>query len=221
MATRRQATFPARLSLESQTENGSEIDWDPQTPAKSHFTDFFSRLSISIPSPSSIPPRFTTTLQTCHATTARIPAFRALAARITRRKRAVVVFFATTAALILLGIVTKAAPTTLILRKPRTWEFNDPTDAVLSSVSTVGPLHSRRNPHDLVLEPQQELGVLVSFMVSVKANVLPSDIDPSKPLDPQLVVGFDTRADGAKEEVEALVEETWLNYPVVIFSQVS
>jgi len=40
-------------------------------------------------------------------------------------------------------------------------------------------------------------------------------------LDPQLVVGFDTRADGAKEEeVDSVVEETWSNYPVVIFSQV-
>ncbi len=57
-------------------------------------------------------------------------------------------------------------------------------------------------------------------MAAVKANILPSDIDPSKPLDPQLVLGFDTRAEGAEEEVEAVVEETWSNYPVVMFSQV-
>jgi len=218
--------LPARLSLDSQTENGSELDWDPQTPAKPHFnpfTDFFSRLSISAPSSSTflnIPRRFTTTLQTYHATTTRVPTFRAITARITRRRRAAIVFLATIGTLILLAIVTEAAPATLKFRKPRTWELNDPIDAVLAGVSTIGPLHERRNPHDLVLEPEQELGVLVSFMAAVKANVLPSDTDPSKPLDPQLVVGFDTRADGAKEEVDALVEETWSNYPVVIFSQV-
>lgn len=51
-------------------------------------------------------------------------------------------------------------------------------------------------------------------------HMLPSDIGPSKQLAPHLVVGFDTRAEGGKEEVEAIVEETWSNYPVVIFSQV-
>lgn len=224
MTTRRQATFPGRLSLDSQTENGSEIDWDSQTPVKPHFTDFFSGLSIAAPSSStllSIPRRFTTTLQTYHDAATRIPTYRALAARITRRRRTAIVSLAIIAVLILLAIVTETVPATLKFRKPQAWEFNDPIDAVLALVPNVGPLHERRIPHDLVLEPEQELGVLVSFMAAVQANALPFDIDPSKPLDPQLVVGFDTRADGAMEEVEALVEETWSNYPVVIFSQVS
>ena len=50
--------------------------------------------------------------------------------------------------------------------------------------------------------------------------MLPSDIDPPKPLDPQLVVGFGKCAEGAHEEIEAAVEQTWSNYPVVIVSQV-
>jgi hypothetical protein len=226
MTTRRQSIFPLRLSLDSQTEAGSEFDCDPQTPAKPHFnafTDFFNRLSISAPSSSnflSIPPRFTTTaLQTYHATTTRAPTFRALTARITRRKRTAVIFIATIGALLLLAIVTEATPNTFKLQKSRAWEFNDRLDA-FASVSMVGPSHERRNPHDLVLTPGQEIGMLVAFMAAVKANMLPSDIDPSKPLDPQLVVGFDTRVEGAEEEVEAVVEETWSNYPVVIFSQV-
>ena len=130
------------------------------------------------------------------------------------------IFIATIGVLILLAIVMEATPSTFKLPKRRTWEFDNDIHAAFASVSTSGPLHERRNPHDLVLQPEQELGVLVSFMAAVKANMLPSDIDPSKPLDPQLVVGFDTRANGAQEEVQALVDETWSNYPVVIFSQV-
>ena len=76
------------------------------------------------------------------------------------------------------------------------------------------------NQHDLVLTPEQEIGVLVVFMAAVKSNVIPPDVNPSKSLGPQLVVGFDTRADGTKEEVDSVVEETWSIYPVVIFSQV-
>ena len=226
MTTRRQPTFPSRLSIDSQTGTISEFDWDPQTPAKPHFnpfTDFFNQLSISAPSSStlfSIPRPFTTTALQTYDT--RVLTFRALIARITRRRKTAVIFIATIGALILLAIVTEAVPDTFKLRSPRkwAWEFNDPLDAALASASTFGQSHERRNQHDLVLTPEQEIGVLVAFMTAVKSNVIPPDVDPSKPLDPQLVVGFDTRADGAKEEVDSVVEETWSNYPVVIFSQV-
>ena len=130
------------------------------------------------------------------------------------------VFLVIIGALILLAIVKEAAPATFKSPNPRAWELRYPIDVAFASVATVGPSHERRNSPDLVLEPRQELGVLVAFMAAVTAK-LPSHIDPSKPLDPQLVVGFDTRADGARDEIEALVEETWSNYPVVIFSQVS
>ena len=218
---RRQAAFPSRLSLDSQIETGSEFDAVPQTPAKPHFnpfTDFFNHISISAPSSATVlnsPHRFTTTALTTHVST-----FRALTARITRRKRAAVIVIATIGALILLALVAEATPDTFKFRKPQAWELNDPLDAVFASRAIFGPSHERRNPHDLVLTPGQELGVLVAFMAAVKANMLPSDIDPSKPLDPQLVVGFDTRAEGAEKELEAVVEETWSNYPVVMFSQV-
>ena len=130
------------------------------------------------------------------------------------------IVIATISALFLLALVTKATPDAFKFRKPQAWELNDPLDAVFAAGALFGPSHERRKPHDLVLTPGQELGVLVAFMAAVKANMLPSDIDPSKPLDPQLVVGFDTRAEGAENELEAVVEETWSNYPVVMFSQV-
>lgn len=160
----------------------------------------------------------TTALQTYHAATTRVPTLGTLTAKVTHRRKTVVVSIATISALILLAIVAEVATKA---PKPRTWEYNDRIDAVFGSGPTFRPsYYERRNPDDLVLEPQQELGVLVAFMAAVTYNVLPPYIDPSKPLDPQLVVGFDTRADGAEEELKALVEETWSNYPVVIFSQV-
>lgn len=225
--SRRQTAFPLRLSIDSQIETGSEFDGEPQTPAKPHFkpfTDFFNHISISVPFSSTVlnaPHRFTTTaLQAYPATSTGVSTFRALTARITRRKRAAVIVLATIGALILLAFVT-AAPDTFKFRRPQAWELHDPLDEVFASGAIFGPSHERRNPHDLVLTPGQELGVLVAFMAAIKANMLPSDIDPSKPLDPQLVVGFDTRAEGAEKELEAVVEETWSNYPVVMFSQVT
>lgn len=72
---------------------------------------------------------------------------------------------------------------------------------------------------EIVMTPTQELGTLVSFMAANAVNVLPETVDPSEPLEPQLVVDFDTRFSGAQEEVDALVQDTWSNYPVVILSQ--
>ena len=70
-----------------------------------------------------------------------------------------------------------------------------PLDAVLASVATFGLSHERSSPHDLVLI--KKLSVLVAFMAAGTANMLPPNINRSKPLNcwiPQLVVGFDTRA---------------------------
>lgn len=74
---------------------------------------------------------------------------------------------------------------------------------------------------ELRLHQDEELATLVSFIASLGANALPDNLDPMKPLDPQLVVDFDTRVEGARAELTALVYETWASYPVVIFSKVS
>jgi len=152
--------FPTQLPLDSQTETGSEFDWDPQTPAKPHFNpfiNFFSRLSISASSSTflSTPRRFMMiTFQTHQATTTRVPTFRGLTARIIRRRRTAVVFLVIIGALTLLAIVKEAAPATFKSPNPRAWEFRYPIDVAFASVATVGPSHERRNSHDLILEPR-------------------------------------------------------------------
>jgi len=100
------------------------------------FIDVFNHLSISSSTFFSIHHPFTTTALQTYDT--RVPTFRALIARITCRKKTAVIFIATIGALMLLAIVTEAAPDTFKLRSLRAWawEFNDPLDAALTSVST-------------------------------------------------------------------------------------
>jgi len=60
---------------------------------------------------------------------------------------------------------------------------------------------------------------VTAFMAALPQNVIPPDIDPTQPIDPQLVLDFDTRSPRAKEEVDNIVSEMWLRNPVVVFSK--
>jgi hypothetical protein len=70
-----------------------------------------------------------------------------------------------------------------------------------------------------VLSPEQELGAVTAFMAALPQNVIPTDIDPTQPIDPQLVLDFDTRSPRAEEEVDNVVTDVWLRNPVVVFSK--
>jgi hypothetical protein len=73
----------------------------------------------------------------------------------------------------------------------------------------------------ITLTPEQELAALSSFIISLPdQNILPPSVDPSQPIDPQLILDFDTRADGAEAELKRLVTATWENYPVVMYTKV-
>jgi len=71
-----------------------------------------------------------------------------------------------------------------------------------------------------LLTPEQELGALTAFMVALPQNVLPTDIDPDRPIDPQLVLDFDTRVPEAEEEIDDIVIDVWMGNPVVVFEKV-
>lgn len=73
---------------------------------------------------------------------------------------------------------------------------------------------------DVLLSPEQELGALTAFMAALPQNVIPSNIDPSRPIDPQLVLDFDTRGPEAGDEIDDVVLGVWMNNPVVLFSKV-
>lgn len=61
---------------------------------------------------------------------------------------------------------------------------------------------------------------MTAFMAALPQNVIPTDIDPTLPIDPQLVLDFDTRNPRAEEEVANIVSDVWLRNPVVVFSKV-
>lgn len=73
---------------------------------------------------------------------------------------------------------------------------------------------------EIVLSPEQELGAVTAFMAALPQNVIPPDVDPTQPIDPQLVLDFDTRSPRAEEEVNNVVSDVWLRNPVVVFSKV-
>jgi len=70
------------------------------------------------------------------------------------------------------------------------------------------------------LDSAQELAAISSFLASLPQNVLPLTVDPSTPLDPQLVLDFDTRGPRASDEVRAMVEDVWSRNPVFVYSKV-
>jgi len=74
----------------------------------------------------------------------------------------------------------------------------------------------------IALTPEQELAALSGFLASLPdQNILPPSVDPSQPIDPQLILDFDTRADGAGAELKRLVAATWETYPVVMYTKPS
>jgi hypothetical protein len=72
----------------------------------------------------------------------------------------------------------------------------------------------------LKLDESQELAAVAAFVAALPQNTIPWSIDPSQPIDPQLVLDFDTRNPRAADEVKQIVEEVWSRYPVMLFTKV-
>lgn len=72
----------------------------------------------------------------------------------------------------------------------------------------------------LHLTTEQELAAVSSFLASLPQNVIPLTVDPSRPIDPQLVLDFDTMSVRAPQEVEAMVEDVWTRNPIFLYSKV-
>ncbi|KAK7018839.1 glutaredoxin domain-containing protein [Favolaschia claudopus] len=71
----------------------------------------------------------------------------------------------------------------------------------------------------ITLTPEQELAAVSSFLASLPQNVIPLSVDPSLPIDPELVLDFDTRSPRAAEEVERVVEDVWSRNPVLLYGK--
>jgi hypothetical protein len=77
------------------------------------------------------------------------------------------------------------------------------------------------NRPTLQLTPEQELAAIMSFLGHIQTNGgLPPTVNPNLPIEPQLVLDFDTTSERAPAELKELVEDTWASNPVVIFAEV-
>ena len=77
-----------------------------------------------------------------------------------------------------------------------------------------------RQGAQIKLDKAQELAAISSFLASLPQNHIPSSVDPSVPIDPQLVLDFDTHSPRAADEVQAMVDDVWLQNPVFLYSKV-
>ncbi|TRM70264.1 hypothetical protein BD626DRAFT_390803 [Schizophyllum amplum] len=102
----------------------------------------------------------------------------------------------------------------------------DPLTVALDSIRAQ-MVHGQRRPHPpgsmgaspLVLDAPQELAAVSSFLASLRSNSIPHFVDPSQPIDPELVLEFDTRSPRAPEEVQVMVEEVWTRNPVFLYAK--
>jgi len=81
------------------------------------------------------------------------------------------------------------------------------------------PLSSNANRTKVELDHAQELAAVSSFLASLPQNVIPLSVDPWQPIDPQLVLDFDTESPRAAEEVQAMVDDVWTRNPVFLYSK--
>jgi hypothetical protein len=87
--------------------------------------------------------------------------------------------------------------------------------------ATPGDTSNNDGGSTLKLTLAEELGAVVSYLTSLGAHAnIPMSIDPARPIDAELVLGFNTRSSRASAEVAELVRETWHINPVVLFGEV-
>ncbi|KAK0194999.1 hypothetical protein F5146DRAFT_1172686 [Armillaria mellea] len=65
------------------------------------------------------------------------------------------------------------------------------------------------NQPQLRLDTTQELAAVSSFLASLPQNVIPSFVDPSLPIDPQLVVDFDPQSPRVADEIQNMIDDVW------------
>lgn len=76
------------------------------------------------------------------------------------------------------------------------------------------------NRPPLRLDVHQELAAVSSFLASLPQNIIPPTVDPGSPIDPQLVLDFDTTGPRAIEELNAMIHDVWSRNPVFLYSKV-
>lgn len=115
----------------------------------------------------------------------------------------------------------RAGPGSQMLPDPESTRSNQ-ISLILQSIHKHGPSQMTKTAADQVhLTKKEELAAVSSFLASLSSrNHIPPFVDPSSPIDPQLILDFDTRAPWAAKEVQAMVDDVWSRNPVFLYSKV-
>jgi hypothetical protein len=121
-----------------------------------------------------------------------------------------------------------------ILSPPHVLRLKDPSaqDQMAAALETIQNSHilaslgsgKKHRPYrqgtQIQLDAAQELAAISSFLASLPQNHIPPSVDPSVPIDPQLVLDFDTHSPRAADEVQVMVDDVWSQNPVFLYSKV-
>ncbi|KAF8647161.1 hypothetical protein AX16_006991 [Volvariella volvacea WC 439] len=92
-------------------------------------------------------------------------------------------------------------------------------NATTTKTSLTTSIDAQRGRTQITLNPEEELAAVSSFIASLPQNVIPPYVNPDEPVDPQLILDFDTRGPRAKEEVRVLVDDVWTRNPVFLYAK--
>ncbi|KAG7529688.1 hypothetical protein FFLO_05494 [Filobasidium floriforme] len=96
-------------------------------------------------------------------------------------------------------------------------QAEDIADAAQDTQFEPSTAHSESSEYEFTFaNKKEEMAALVSFLTSTSSNALPP-VDPSMPLDPQLVLEFDyTKVETAREDMAQLTEDVFSLFPVIM-----
>ncbi|KAF5344028.1 hypothetical protein D9758_012878 [Tetrapyrgos nigripes] len=122
-------------------------------------------------------------------------------------------------------IIQRSTITASFTLVPNSSESVSTPDIVLA-LEALKHSHAKLSSHQkafarpqIELTPEQELAAVSSFLASLPQNIIPPFVDPSHPIDPQLVLDFDTRGPRAMDEMKFVTEQTWSHNPVFLYSK--
>jgi hypothetical protein len=113
------------------------------------------------------------------------------------------------------------AGNSLALRRPEVRPAFRQLSVALDSIRHSGLAAKTQSAPQIQLSNAQELAAISSFLSSLPQNQIPSFVDPTQPIDPELILDFDTRSSRATQEVQVMVEDVWSKNPVFLYSKVS
>ncbi|KAG8885786.1 hypothetical protein FRB97_009491 [Tulasnella sp. 331] len=80
-------------------------------------------------------------------------------------------------------------------------------------------VRTRAPPPALIMDAEEELAAVIHFITLMHSNHI-MDVDPNLPIPAELLLGFNTRSgDRARAELDNVVQNTWFEYPIIIFSE--